>query len=112
QLRLELARWQAELGLTMIYVTHDQEEAMALGHRLALLREGSQEQFGSPAELYRRPRDKFVAGFLGTPPMNFFKGTICPTDRALLFREYETPASSALGQLSLHLPDDLRSRLE
>jgi ABC-type sugar transport system ATPase subunit len=112
QLRLELARWQAELGLTMIYVTHDQSEAMALGHRIALLREGSLEQLGPPAELYRHPRHKFVAGFLGAPPMNFFKGTISASEKALLFRERETPAASALGQLSLRLPDALRSRLE
>ncbi len=76
QMRAELKRLQAELGTTMLYVTHDHAEAMTLAHRLAVLREGRLQQVGPPMELYRHPAHKFVAGFLGTPPMNFLPGTL------------------------------------
>ena len=71
QMRLELARLHAELGTTMIYVTHDQVEAMTLGDRIALFNGGRLEQVGAPLEVYERPRSRFVAGFLGQPQMNF-----------------------------------------
>ena len=71
QMRIELARLHKKLGTTMIYVTHDQVEAMTLGQRIAVLNAGRVEQVGTPVELYRRPRSRFVAGFLGTPKMNF-----------------------------------------
>ena len=71
QMRLELARLHRELGTTMVYVTHDQVEAMTLGDRIALFNGGSLEQAGPPLELYERPRTRFVAGFLGQPQMNF-----------------------------------------
>jgi multiple sugar transport system ATP-binding protein len=71
QTRTELKRLQQELGTTTIYVTHDQGEAMTLGSRVALLRAGAIEQVGAPLDLYRRPATRFVAGFLGSPAINF-----------------------------------------
>ncbi len=71
QMRLELARLHAELGTTMVYVTHDQVEAMTLGDRIALFNGGRLEQVGAPLEVYDKPHSRFVAGFLGQPQMNF-----------------------------------------
>jgi multiple sugar transport system ATP-binding protein len=70
QMRVEIARLQRRLGTTTVYVTHDQTEAMTLGDRVAVLREGVIQQTGTPRELYRRPRNLFVAGFMGSPSMN------------------------------------------
>ena len=70
QMRTELARLHRELGTTMIYVTHDQVEAMTLGHRIAVFNGGNIEQVGKPMELYSEPANLFVAGFLGSPKMN------------------------------------------
>ncbi len=71
QMRLEIRKLQKRLGVTSIYVTHDQVEAMTLGDRLMVLNKGYVEQFGSPIELYSRPASVFVAGFIGSPAMNF-----------------------------------------
>lgn len=71
QMRTELVRLQRRLQTTMVYVTHDQTEAMTLGHRIAVLRRGEVQQVGTPRELYDRPANLFVAGFIGTPPMSF-----------------------------------------
>jgi len=73
--RLEIARLHQELNATMIYVTHDQVEAMTLADRIAIFSEGRIEQIGKPMELYRRPVNRFVAGFLGMPRMNFLDAT-------------------------------------
>jgi multiple sugar transport system ATP-binding protein len=73
QTRLEIARLKDALGATMIYVTHDQVEAMTLADRIVVLNAGRVEQVGSPLELYRSPRNVFVAGFLGSPKMNFIR---------------------------------------
>jgi len=70
QTRTELADLQARLGTTMVYVTHDQVEAMTMGHRVAVLKDGILQQVASPRELYRRPENRFVAGFIGSPAMN------------------------------------------
>jgi len=70
QTRTELADLQARLGTTMVYVTHDQIEAMTMGHRVAVLKDGILQQCASPRELYRRPTNRFVAGFIGSPAMN------------------------------------------
>jgi multiple sugar transport system ATP-binding protein len=70
QMRAEIARLQRRLGTTTIYVTHDQTEAMTLGDRVAVMREGVIQQTGTPRELYERPRNLFVAGFMGSPTMN------------------------------------------
>ncbi|OBY25647.1 sn-glycerol-3-phosphate import ATP-binding protein UgpC [Leisingera sp. JC1] len=71
QMRLEIRKLQQRLGVTSIYVTHDQVEAMTLGDRLMVLNGGYVEQFGTPIELYDRPASVFVAGFIGSPSMNF-----------------------------------------
>jgi multiple sugar transport system ATP-binding protein len=76
QMRVELARLHRELGATMVYVTHDQAEAMTLGDRIVVLNGGKIEQAGTPRELYQRPANRFVAGFLGTPRMNFIERTL------------------------------------
>ena len=72
QMRLELAKLHAELGATMIYVTHDQTEAMTLADKIVVLDKGVVSQVGSPLELYHAPANKFVAAFIGSPGMNFF----------------------------------------
>jgi ABC-type sugar transport system ATPase subunit len=72
QTRTELRRLQQELRTTTVYVTHDQSEAMTLGDRIALLRDGAIEQVGPPLDLYRRPASRFVAAFLGSPPINIW----------------------------------------
>jgi multiple sugar transport system ATP-binding protein len=71
QMRTEVARLQSQLGTTMVYVTHDQTEAMTLGDRVAEMRAGVLQQVGTPAELYDSPKNLFVAGFIGSPAMNF-----------------------------------------
>ena len=73
QTRIEIARLHERLGTTMIYVTHDQVEAMTLADRIVVLRDGKIEQTGTPMELYERPRNMFVAQFIGSPKMNFFR---------------------------------------
>jgi multiple sugar transport system ATP-binding protein len=76
QMRVELSTLHAELGSTMIYVTHDQVEAMTMASRIVVLNKGAIEQVGSPLELYANPINHFVAGFLGAPRMNFFEGRV------------------------------------
>src|SRR6266487_3529449 len=76
QMRTQVSRLQRRLGTTMVYVTHDQTEAMTLGDRVAVMRLGTIPQVGSPQELYTRPANLFVAGFIGSPAMNFMAGTL------------------------------------
>ena len=76
QMRVEIARLHRDLGVTMIYVTHDQVEAMTLADRIVVLRSGLVEQVGSPQDLYDRPANTFVAGFIGSPKMNFLDVTV------------------------------------
>ncbi|WP_136659536.1 sn-glycerol-3-phosphate ABC transporter ATP-binding protein UgpC [Nitratireductor sp. XY-223] len=75
EMRVEIARLHKEIGATMIYVTHDQVEAMTLADKIVVLRGGHIEQVGAPLDLYRDPDNKFVAGFIGSPAMNFLEGT-------------------------------------
>lgn len=75
-MRAELKKLQRELGITTIYVTHDQIEAMTMGDRIAILNEGLLQQTGIPNEVYFDPSNLFVAGFIGSPPMNFFDCTL------------------------------------
>ena len=75
-MRVEIARLHQEIGATMIYVTHDQVEAMTLADKIVVLRAGHIEQVGSPMELYRNPDNRFVAGFIGSPSMNFVSGVV------------------------------------
>ncbi|MCT4656961.1 MAG: sn-glycerol-3-phosphate import ATP-binding protein UgpC [Cohaesibacter sp.] len=79
QMRLEIKKLQERLGITSVYVTHDQVEAMTLGHRLMVLNGGNVEQFGTPIDLYDKPATLFVAGFIGSPAMNILDG-ICGSD--------------------------------
>ena len=76
QMRVEIARLHADLKATMIYVTHDQVEAMTLADRIVVLNAGQIEQVGTPMELYSRPANEFVAGFIGSPRMNFFDAVV------------------------------------
>ncbi|MGH2951642.1 MAG: ABC transporter ATP-binding protein [Solirubrobacterales bacterium] len=76
QMRTEVARIQSDLGTTTVYVTHDQTEAMTLGDRVAVMRAGVLQQVGSPADLYGNPTNLFVAGFIGSPAMNFLPATL------------------------------------
>jgi len=78
--RSDIKRLQQELGTTTIYVTHDQEEAMTLGRRIAVLRSGAIEQIGAPLELYRAPATRFVAEFLGSPRINIWPATVSHAD--------------------------------
>ena len=75
-MRAELKRMQHELGITTVYVTHDQVEAMTLAHRVAIMNQGVLQQVGSPREVYDKPSNLFVAGFMGSPPMNLISGVI------------------------------------
>jgi multiple sugar transport system ATP-binding protein len=87
--RLELAKLHRELRATILYVTHDQLEAMTLGERLVVLREGRVEQVGPPLAIYRHPRNVFVAGFIGSPAMNFLSATIVAAQTGKVLCELE-----------------------
>ncbi|HEX3141739.1 MAG TPA: sn-glycerol-3-phosphate ABC transporter ATP-binding protein UgpC, partial [Rhizobacter sp.] len=84
QMRVELARLHRELRTTMVYVTHDQVEAMTLADRIVVVNAGRIEQVGAPLELYHRPVNKFVAGFIGSPKMNFIDATLHDVQHVLL----------------------------
>jgi multiple sugar transport system ATP-binding protein len=100
--RAELALLHKRLGATMVYVTHDQEEAMTLGTRIAVMHDGGIEQVGPPLEIFHRPSNRFVAEFVGSPPMNLWRATY---RRGTIV--VEQPGSSAvdLGPIDLDLPD-------
>ena len=83
EMRAELKRLLAELQATTVYVTHDQIEALSMGDRIAVMREGRILQFDSPTKVYDMPADRFVAGFIGTPPMNFLEGQVRRHDGAV-----------------------------
>jgi sn-glycerol 3-phosphate transport system ATP-binding protein len=83
QMRLELQKLHRRLGVTSLYVTHDQVEAMTLGSRIIVMNSGRAEQIGTPAEVYHQPATLFVAGFIGSPPMNLLPGTVSADGSAL-----------------------------
>ncbi|HEY7186964.1 MAG TPA: ABC transporter ATP-binding protein [Vicinamibacterales bacterium] len=93
QARAEILRLQRKLSATMIYVTHDQEEALTLGHRVAVMRDGRLEQLATPADLYDRPANAFVARFIGSPPMNLLPaaalGIAAPPDSIVGIRPHD-----------------------
>jgi multiple sugar transport system ATP-binding protein len=99
QMRTEVSRIQRRLGTTMVYVTHDQTEAMTLGDRVAVMRAGILQQVDTPANLYEGPDNLFVAGFIGSPSMNFLPGRL----------EGDT-VTTPIGDMQL--PDKVRSRLQ
>ncbi|MCC6422188.1 MAG: sn-glycerol-3-phosphate ABC transporter ATP-binding protein UgpC [Phycisphaerales bacterium] len=85
--RAEIKKLHLRLRTTTIYVTHDQEEAMTLGDRIVVMKDGKIQQAQTPLETYQHPANRFVAGFIGMPPMNFFDGTIKQVDGQLIFEE-------------------------
>lgn len=87
QMRTELHKLHLKIQTTMIYVTHDQIEAMTLGDRVAVMKDGKLLQFDEPLNIYEKPVNKFVAGFIGSPPMNFIEGEIIKKDGGLYFSE-------------------------
>jgi multiple sugar transport system ATP-binding protein len=98
QMRTEIARIQRDLGVTTVYVTHDQIEAMTLGDRVAVLRGGLLQQVDSPQALFEQPRNLFVAGFIGSPAMNLVEATIERSDGV---------ATVAFGSHRLRVPEDV-----
>ncbi|HXF60969.1 MAG TPA: sn-glycerol-3-phosphate ABC transporter ATP-binding protein UgpC [Caldilineaceae bacterium] len=83
QMRREIIRLQRQLGITTVYVTHDQVEAMTMGDRIVVMRGGYVQQVGDPVTIYNHPANQFVARFIGSPPMNLFAGTLAAADGAL-----------------------------
>lgn len=102
QFRADLARLRARFAPTIVYVTHDQAEAMAVGDRIAVMRRGSLAQVGTPPEIYSRPISLFIAGFFGTPPMNFIAGRLLRQSDALFFEE--TGDGPDANRIRLKLP--------
>ena len=86
QTRAELIKLHERLKATVIYVTHDQTEAMTMGTRIAVMKDGFVQQVGTPDEVYKQPANLFVAGFIGMPPMNFFKGKVEAEEGRMVFR--------------------------
>ena len=120
-LRSELVNLQKRLKTTMVFVTHDQTEAMTMGDRIAVMRNGTVEQIGTPDEIYNRPATLFVAGFVGAPPMNFFHGEIDASDGVPAFvagpmrvplPNHATAERSGRGVTLAVRPQNLRIRLE
>jgi multiple sugar transport system ATP-binding protein len=118
QMRGEIARLQRRLGTTTVYVTHDQTEAMTLGDRVVVMHGGVAQQIGTPDELYERPANLFVAGFIGSPAMNFFPADLTPNGLTLSFGEvmlapevqqvisqHDKPANAIVGVRPEHLAD-------
>jgi multiple sugar transport system ATP-binding protein len=95
QMRTEIARLQKRLGITTVYVTHDQTEAMTLGDRVAVLKRGLLQQLATPRELYEQPVNLFVAGFIGSPQMNFLPATVKGDSVELPFGSVKIPAAKA-----------------
>jgi multiple sugar transport system ATP-binding protein len=98
QMRAEISKLQQRLQTTSVYVTHDQVEAMTMGHRIAVMNAGKIQQVGTPLEVYDNPANVFVAQFIGTPPMNFFDATIADGGGRL-----------DAGKFSIALPQSLRA---
>jgi lactose/L-arabinose transport system ATP-binding protein len=92
-MRIEIARLHRELSNTMVYVTHDQTEAMTLADKIVVLRDGRIEQVGSPREVYEDPANSFVAGFIGSPKMNFVNATAAPDGRVSVAGAHLSPAT-------------------
>ena len=99
QMRVELQKLHTRLTTTMIYVTHDQTEAMTLGDRIVVLKDGDIMQIGSPMKLYNEPDNMFVAGFIGSPPINFIEGDIKNTG-GLVFTNEELKFNIDISQLA------------
>jgi multiple sugar transport system ATP-binding protein len=96
QMRAEIKKLQARLKVTAIYVTHDQIEAMTMGHRIAVLHAGKLQQVGSPLDVYEKPANLFVAAFIGTPPMTFVNATVAEGGTRLQAAGYALPVPARL----------------
>jgi len=101
QMRIELQRLHREINATMIYVTHDQTEAMTLGNRIVVLNKGKLMQLDTPLHLYNKPGNKFVAGFIGSPTMNFLKGSIQKQENYFFIHE-STNCKISLGSFIIN----------
>ena len=112
QVRAEIARLHQRLQATMIYVTHDQAEAMTLGDRIAVMKDGVLQQIDTPMNIYERPANKFVAGFIGEPQMNFVRGTVVQKDGRLRFLENDGQDQPALGGLAVPVEGPIANALE
>jgi multiple sugar transport system ATP-binding protein len=110
QMRTEISKLHNRLSTTMIYVTHDQVEAMTMGDRICMMKDGRIQQVAEPLEIYNRPANMFVAAFIGSPPMNFFAGTILQKDGRLYFSETRKE-TAALGQIVVQVDDDHAEKL-
>ncbi len=98
-MRAELKKLQKELGVTTIYVTHDQVEAMTMGETIAILNEGILQQFDPPSKVYTHPTNMFVAGFVGSPPTNFFQCIL--TEKGILdAKEFRYPLPKSLLEVA------------
>lgn len=97
QMRLEIKKLHGELGTTSVYVTHDQVEAMTLGHRLIVMNQGVAEQIGTPIDLYTHPKTLFVAGFIGSPAMNFLNAQVGELGTLVLSEGVQLPSPSPLN---------------
>ena len=102
QMRTEISKLHQKLSSTMIYVTHDQVEAMTMGDRIVVMKDGLIQQVAAPLDLYNNPVNQFVAGFIGSPPMNFFTGRIEGGGNLIRFNE---------GSFSVDVPDALATKL-
>ncbi len=96
QMRAEISKLQRNLETTTVYVTHDQIEAMTMGHRIAIMKDGELQQVGTPLEVYEQPQNLFVASFIGTPPMNFLSGTIADGGTNLAVSGFTLPVPDVL----------------
>jgi len=96
QTRAEITKLQQTLGTTSVYVTHDQVEAMTMGHRITVMRDGKIQQVGTPREVYEHPANAFVAQFIGTPPMNLLTGTVAGS--TLQFSSFALPLPMPLAE--------------
>jgi multiple sugar transport system ATP-binding protein len=105
EMRIELMSLHKKLGSTMIYVTHDQVEAMTMADKIVVLNAGRIEQIGSPLELYHKPQNKFVAGFIGSPTMNFINGTCTASDNGKVTIELPSIGTVALARNAPALRD-------
>ena len=100
QMRLVIKNLQARLGTTTLYVTHDQVEAMTMADRLIVLKEGIAEQIGTPMALYDKPQTQFVAGFIGSPAMNFIEVSLSPKHNEIQFNDTKLPLKETLNTRS------------
>ncbi len=99
-MRAEISKLQNRLKTTTVYVTHDQVEAMTMGHRIAIMKDGRLQQVGTPLEVYAQPANLFVAAFIGTPPMNFLQATLADGGATLKGAAFSLPVAQSRRSLT------------